>query len=279
MAVERRKVTEEALPLTVSPFDGMAAGYDSSFTQTALGAVLRELVWERFDRAFQGRRRLLEIGCGTGEDAIYLARQGHRVVATDASLAMLEVANEKAERAGCLENIEFRCLPMEHVEAELSGEIFDGVYSNFGALNCTARMAPVVSGAASLLDDHAPLVWVVMGRYVPWEWVWFLARGEGRKAFRRIGKQGTPWRGLAIHYPTPAQMTRALRREFTDIVRAPLGFALPPTFAWRSIENSPKLFSLLTAVERSVHRFSAFASLADHYVVEARRAGRDETHG
>jgi SAM-dependent methyltransferase len=36
------------------------------------------------------RGRVLEIGCGTGRDAAFLAAHGFRVVATDASAAMLD---------------------------------------------------------------------------------------------------------------------------------------------------------------------------------------------
>ena len=31
-----------------------------------------------------------------------------------------------------------------------------------------------------------------MGRHVPWEWGWYLARGEGGKAFRRLRRDGVP---------------------------------------------------------------------------------------
>lgn len=41
----------------------------------------------------------LEIGCGTGTNAIWLAQRGCRVVATDVSPTAIEMANEKARRA------------------------------------------------------------------------------------------------------------------------------------------------------------------------------------
>jgi len=43
-----------------------------------------------------GPRRLLDLGCGTGNHAFSLARRGHRVTAIDRSLAMLDRARAKA---------------------------------------------------------------------------------------------------------------------------------------------------------------------------------------
>src|SRR5690348_11622808 len=57
-----------------SAFDGKAHDYDADFTATGLGSVLRVRVWDRLAVLFAGRERLLELGCGTGEDAVWLAR-------------------------------------------------------------------------------------------------------------------------------------------------------------------------------------------------------------
>jgi SAM-dependent methyltransferase len=46
-----------------------------------------------------GPRRLLDLGCGTGNHAIVLAKRGHDVVGVDQSLAMLAIAREKATDA------------------------------------------------------------------------------------------------------------------------------------------------------------------------------------
>ena len=176
--------------MTANAFDGMAQEYDAAFTATRLGRVLREMVWERYESRFAGRERLLEIGCGTGEDAVHLARRGHQVFATDASEEMVRVARYKAEHAGVAHRIQFLCAPMESLGHELAGMRFDGVYSNFGALNCAAYLQTLSAELARHLAPGAPLVFVVMGRHVLWEWAWFLARGEARKAFRRLSRGG-----------------------------------------------------------------------------------------
>src|SRR6185503_9043977 len=86
-------------------FDGLAQDYDAQFTATALGRTLRAMAWRRFERTFARCNYLLDIGCGTGEDAIRLASLGHRVLATDASPQMVRVATAKAERAGVAQRV------------------------------------------------------------------------------------------------------------------------------------------------------------------------------
>ncbi|MGI9234261.1 MAG: class I SAM-dependent methyltransferase [Woeseiaceae bacterium] len=265
------RIKQESLQAPTSPFDEDAAIYDAAFSQTALGKCLRTMVWQRLDVAFRGCRRILEIGCGTGEDAIHLARRGQNVLATDASAAMLQVAKEKAQRAGCAQRIEFRRVPMERLGSELSEESFDGVFSNFGAVNCASRLDEVIAEIAPLLRADAPLIWVVMGRHVPWEWAWFLARGEWHKAFRRQRNGGVTWRDLHILYPTPNELARSLSLHFTPVRRSALGFVLPPTYASRWLENSPRLFAALTHIERVAQHWQPLAALADHYIMEARR--------
>src|SRR5574341_1364692 len=61
------------------PFDAAALTYDEIFTQRRLGSWLREMVRERLP--FQPGDHILELGCGTGEDALWLAQRGISVTA------------------------------------------------------------------------------------------------------------------------------------------------------------------------------------------------------
>ncbi|MBY0547318.1 MAG: class I SAM-dependent methyltransferase [Candidatus Obscuribacterales bacterium] len=49
--------------------------------------------------------RALELGCGTGTNAIFLAQRGFEVTAVDLSATAIKMAKEKAEKAGC--NVNF----------------------------------------------------------------------------------------------------------------------------------------------------------------------------
>jgi len=253
-------------------FDSMAERYDEEFTASALGRVLRPMVWERYAACFAPGSSLLELGCGTGEDAIHLAKLGHRVLATDASPPMVACARRKAEAAGVAERIRFQVAPMESLSATLGTEVFDGVYSNFGAVNCAPDLAAVAGALAPRLAPNAPLVWVVMGRFVPWEMGWYLLRGDARRAFRRFRRVGSEWRGLTIHYPTPHNCARLLEPHFIVSVARPLGAVLPPSYAAGWLDRAPRRYAWLSRLERALFERARGAGFGDHYVLEARRA-------
>ena len=251
-----------------SPFDEMAATYDESFTQTAVGTALRAIVWSRLASTFRAAHRVLELGCGTGEDALWLGRQGVEVVATDASSKMIDAARRKLCEAGTPARVAFHCLPIEDLAA-LDAPAFDGVFSNFGALNCVANLPLVVAQVAGRLAPGARLIWVVMGRHVPWEWLWYTVRGRPAKAMRRYSRRGSEWRGIRVAYPSPGQMAALLSPYFEVTRVSPLGWALPPTYAARWLDKSPRALAALTRLETSIQRWPALAAIADHYIVEA----------
>jgi SAM-dependent methyltransferase len=255
--------------MQASPFDEMAGEYDELFTHTACAAVLRERVWSRLAKNFAGRERLLELGCGTGEDAIHLARAGHRVHATDASEEMIRVARLKAAKAGVADRIEFHVMPMEAMATLPREQRFDGVFSNFGAINCVADLSVLARSLAGRLTEGAPLVFVAMGRYVPWEWAWYLARGDRARAFRRLRPDGVTWRGLRVRYPTPTTLAADLRQCFEVRRCSALGFVLPPSYAAGWLDRSPRMLALLRGLECATARVTA--GLADHFVIEGRR--------
>jgi len=252
-------------------FDDLAADYDATFTATVLGRALRELVWARLDDSFRSCERVLELGCGTGEDAVRLARRGARVVATDVSPAMIRVARQKALSAGCSERIEFHCVAMEDYLSTAFDRAFDAVLSNFGALNCVRALPALVAGVGQRLTPGGRLLWVIMGKHVPWEWGWYLLRGPWHKASRRLTPGGAHWRGLTISYPTPAEMMHLLRPSFTVNRVSPLGVALPPSYAAEWLERSPRVATVLTRLETMIQDWSALAAVSDHYIVEATR--------
>jgi len=250
-------------------FDALAADYDASFTHTALGTRLRELVWARCDALFASGHEVLELGCGTGEDAVHLARNGVHVTATDPADRMLQIARPKSVRAP-RHHIDFHCLPMEAAPQAFAGRSFDGVFSNFGAVNCAGDLRMLAQGLATICKPGAALLWIVMGRHAPWEWAWYSARGQFGKAFRRLGRQGVHWRGLHIRYWSPRDLRRVLAPHFTVTRIAPLGVVLPPSYASGWLEASPRTLQVLASLERAAQRAPLLAACADHFMIEAR---------
>ncbi len=250
-------------------FDRLAGDYDRLFDENPIGSLMRKAVRRRLEVRFNPGHHLLELNCGTGEDAIFLAQRGIRVLATDLSPAMIEICRDKAARRGVSRMVEFRPLGLEEL-GRLAGSSFDGVLSNFGGLNCVQDLAATGRSLARLLRPRALALFCVMGPWVPWEWYWFLDRRESGKAFRRLQKGGVQWRGRRIQYPS----IRQFRKAFPDfgLLRAgALGALVPPPYAQSWALKHPRALRVLHGLERALERVPPLPWLADHYVLEMRR--------
>jgi SAM-dependent methyltransferase len=250
-------------------FDVLAADYDLRFTGTPLGTLLRQAVHRRLDARFAPGDSVLELACGTGEDAVHLARRGVRVLATDSSPAMVEAARRKVAAAALGEGVEVRLLPIEEI-SRLSGP-FDGVFSDFGGLNCVPDLPAVARALSALLRPGAPALFCVMGPLVPWEWGCFLRRGRPARAFRRLRRGGVAWRGMTIRYPSIGTLRRGFAPFFSFRRVAAVGALLPPTELEAWTARHPRLLSALARWERRLETVPPLPWLADHYLIELER--------
>ena len=119
--------------------------------------------------------RALDVGCGEGGDAIWLAEQGWEVTAIDFSEAGLARAAEHAAERGVADRIEWRHADLRTWTAP-AGEQWDLVTSCFlhllgdGMLRATGEMAAAVAPGGTLLvaghhpdDAHTGLRWSMPG--------------------------------------------------------------------------------------------------------------------
>ena len=258
------------MPGAGSGFDALAPHYDAQFTRSAIGMAMRRAVWRRCEAHFSAGARVLEMNCGTGEDALWLARRGVRVHATDASAQMLEVARAKlaAERAGAA--VEFQQLAWEQLDSLRAGP-FDGALSNFGGLNCVPELPSAARRLAAQLHSGAVAVVCIMGPVAPWEWCWYLARGRPGAAFRRLRRGPVIWRGLELAFPSIATTRRAFADAFRLRRVAALGALLPPPFAEGWMRRHPRVLAALDRAERSCETLWPLPLLADHYLAEFER--------
>src|SRR5262245_10859479 len=107
-------------------FDQLAPAYDTIWTNRPGGCLQRSIVWRRIDRLFTSGCRVLDIGCGTGEDCLHLMDFKIEALGVDASSEMVRIARQRGVQA--------QHLTIEELH-RIKGS-FDGAISNFGALNC-----------------------------------------------------------------------------------------------------------------------------------------------
>ena len=263
-------------PAYTAPFDAVAAKYDETFTHSLIGWAQRHATWRELDRAFRPGQRVLELNCGTGIDAVHLADRGVEVVACDVSPRMIEVARQRLRRTAPRATIDFRVLATEEI-AELQGTgPFDGAFSNFAGLNCVLNLPFVASNLAPLLKPGAPAVLCFAGRYVGWEALWYLLRGNPRKAFRRLQKSPLAARiaegvSVEIHYPSVREVGRIFTPEFRLRRWKGVGVAVPPSYLEPHAMRFPRVMGVLEGIDRMAGRCPLVRGLADHVLLTFER--------
>lgn len=250
-------------------FDALAETYDNTFTKTLLGRLLRAAVHVEIRPVMPAGSHVLDLGCGTGEDAILLAARGVRVHGVDASRAMVTLARTKAGAQAHLPSAPtFEVADIAH--DSLPAGPFDAAFANFGVMNCIRERRRFAHRLAGVLRPGSRVVFVVMGRWCPWEWIWYSIRGDLSMAFRRLRGKAS-YRGAEIIYPLPRTLARELAPHFVHVRTAGIGFLLPPTYASHWIERHPGLAGHLAAVERRLRHGHVFAALSDHFLIEFSR--------
>ena len=262
-----------------SAFDQVAADYDRAFTETQLARQLREIVWSRLAASFKPGDRVLELNCGTGEDATWLAQRGVYVVATDVSPEMLAVTARKAASRGVANRIETHTLdlasPLSQVLGEGAGVWVDGALSNFGGLNCVRDLHPLAEMLRDVVKPGGALILVPLSRWCASEMAWHLLHLQPRVAFRRLRREGVDARigGDTVHvwYPSIGSIRRTFEPAFKLRRVTGLGVFLPPSYLEPVVAKRPRLFRLLARLEQATASHFPFTVIADHVILEFER--------
>ena len=246
-------------------YDRLADVYDEVFCKRALGEAVRADVWQIADQAFVSARRLLDLGAGTGEDAIHFARQGIHVTAVDSASRMIARLRAKAIASGLSSQI-------DPVVAEMNRYIpasgnFDGLISNFSAINCVDKLMWLRDTAERGLIPGSRLVLTGMGAFYPLETVVFIMKGQLRRAFLRFKDpcegtiEGIPVR---MYHHSPGVIGRMLGPHFR--LERLVGLrAWLPVAGWEHLQRSP-IFRLIVPIDRTWCRWRITATCADHFV-------------
>jgi ubiquinone/menaquinone biosynthesis C-methylase UbiE len=263
-----------AQPPAALVFDQMAAEYDDVFTRSMIGRAQRDAVWSILTRNFQSGDHVLELNCGTGEDALFLARNGISVTACDASKQMVQIASNRLRREAPDAPIRFNHLSTERLSELQPATMFDGAFSNFSGLNCVPNLKQTAEELATLLPPNAPLLVCLSTRVCVWEVIWFLLHGKFRKAFRRCSGRATARVGefaVDVYYPTVRKLQQLFAPSFVMRSCIGVGVTVPPSYVESWIRSYPKLLRLLRAIDRVVAPWPGFRVVGDHMLLHFER--------
>jgi ubiquinone/menaquinone biosynthesis C-methylase UbiE len=264
-----------------APFDAVAERYDDTFTSSSIGQAQRRAVWKELARTFHAGDRTLEIGCGTGVDACFLANRGVRVVACDSSSQMVAVTARRVQEGGLQKLVHPILLHAEGVSAIAANPLFDGAFSNFGVLNCIENLREFADGLARLLAPGASVVLCWMGPCCAWEMIWYFANGKRDKALRRLKQGGVTARiadgaFVRVRYPSLRELSRAFAPDFRLKSVKGIGVAVPPSYVEPWARRHPSLLRLCERADVGIGRLPGIQMLADHVLVRLERCQTSE---
>ena len=253
-------------------YDELAARYDRIPVENRINGYMRRVSRARILGAFPPGSRILEIGCGTGDEALALASRGATVVALDASPEMVRIARQKAAERGLEDRATF--LPAEARDlphlAESLGAPFDGGYASF-SLAYEPDLAPVARGLDALLRPGAAFLASVPSRLCLVEFA--LALGTAHPAF--AGRRLQPGQGhkvgahlVPIRTYTPRTFAEAMGPHFSLRRVEALPAVVPPPYMNRVYARLDGVADLLERVDTALRTRAPFRSLGDHFLAE-----------
>jgi len=261
-------------------FDAVASRYDRETEGNPMVRWARKETQGLLLERFPAGSVLIELGCGTGVEAVALAHAGLRLVVTDPSAAMLAQAAERVGRAGLQERIALRRLGAGAVALlldEFGPAGFDGAYSGFGPLNCEPELQRTAAALHALIRPGGRLIVSLINRFHPFESAWYAAHGDWRRASRRWGghAEGTvspdlPQR-VPTRYYTPRAFARCLAPFFRPVDCRALLLLLPPPYLAHLVTRHPHLATRAARVERRIAGWPLLRGLGDHFIMELER--------
>jgi ubiquinone/menaquinone biosynthesis C-methylase UbiE len=256
---------------TQEAFDSVAADYDGPRGNNDLIQDMRGEVWRWLSLTFAPGQRLIDLGCGTGLDAVHLAGMGYQVTATDWSPQMVQRTADRAAAKGVADQVHAISVGAHELERLDETAGYDGAYSNLGPLNCVPDLGSVSRESARLLKPGGRLVFTVIGRYCPWEIAHYLRRGRWARATVRFARDVVPV-GMNNHtiwtrYYSPREFYGNFQQHFTlEHVRGLCVFAPPPYLTWLR-DRHPSLHERLWRIDRRVANWPLIRSMGDHFLI------------
>lgn len=249
-------------------FDAHALHYDALVEPNALLQTVRAALWSEVTRRVPPPAHLLDIGCGTGTDAVYFSQRGYTVTAIDASREMVNQTRQRMTR----NSVQLR---MENMGAEnlsaLGNEKFDAIYSDLGPLNCVEDLAAVSAQCATRLNPNGVLIFSVMARLCPWEIFYYTLRGDWKQTKRRFPRQMVPVNlenGVVwTRYYDPSEFYAAFAQDFQLVTYRSLNLFLPPPYLLRWYQRLGILGKLLAWLDAKLDALPLLRNMGDHFLI------------
>jgi ubiquinone/menaquinone biosynthesis C-methylase UbiE len=268
---------EKIKPVHHLAFDAVAGDYDLSFSNSPIGKLQRKRVHSFLEKTIPGFPvSILEINCGTGEDAIWLAGKFHQVTATDQSAEMIHILSQKIKAHHFEDLVTAKISAFENLSQDLAPQSFDIIFSDFGGLNCISKeeLQKLKTDLSSLLKPGGKLIAVFMGKKCLWERFYFIVKGNFREAYRRNTNNAVEVKldgaTQQTWYYSPVEIRRLFSSDFHVRKQRPSGLFIPPSYLNKFFSNKRYLLNLLGGLE-VIFSISFLSDYADHFYIEMQK--------
>ena len=223
--------------------------------------------------------RVLELNAGTGTDAVHLAQQGYFVHATDIASGMLDRLQEKMVRLSLNERITVQDCSFTDL-AWVKGGPFDAVFSNLGGLNCIPDLSPVIHALPQVLRPGGLVTWVLMPPICLWELATFFT-GQGRRAFRRLGRGGTRAHLEGLHFDVyyfkSGQVIEWFGNDYQLLAVEGLSVITPTAESKNLARRFPRVYAVLSWLDDRLAPCSPWRGWGDFYILSMRYKPRERS--
>jgi ubiquinone/menaquinone biosynthesis C-methylase UbiE len=260
---------------TAAAFSKQSALFDELYSGNTIIQYKRQRVRAHLQALLEPQSEILELNAGTGEDAIFFAKQGHRVHATDISEGMMRELSRKVRTNNLDASVSCETISYTMLTVLKNKGPFDCVFSNFAGLNCTGKLDQVLRDFDALLKPGGIVTLVTLPKFCLWETL-FLFKGKFRTAFRRFFASG----GRKAHvegmnfrcwYYSPRFIIKHLRNNFDLIAVEGLCTIVPPSYIENFAEKHPRSFSFLCKWENRLKAKWPWRNVGDYYIISFRK--------
>ncbi|MBI5649039.1 MAG: class I SAM-dependent methyltransferase [Chloroflexi bacterium] len=236
---------------------------------------MRETVYRHALDFLRPDDHILEINAGTGTDAIFFARAGMRVHATDLAPAMVARIEQKIVQHNLRARLTVEQCSFTELD-HLRAESFDAIFSNFGGLNCIADLRAATRQFPRVLRAGGIATCVIMPPFCLWDLA-AIVKGDFRTATRRLrGKtianiEGVP---VATFYFSPRQVADAFGDSFRVERVQGLSIFAPPADRKNFAQRFSRAYRLLVALDERVATRRPFRAWGDFFIITLRYGAR-----
>lgn len=256
-------------------FNKQAVVFDELYSSNIIIQYKRQRVRELVQRWLPPGSRILELNAGTGDDAIWFARQGHSVHATDISAGMQEKLLWKVKQHKLESEISHELCSFTDLKSLFDKGPYDMIFSNFAGLNCTGELDKALQSFSPLLKPGGLVTLVILPRFCLWEAL-LLFRGKFKTAFRRLFSKN----GVRAHiegeyftcwYYNPSYVIHHLKNSFEVLSVEGLCTLVPPSYLENFPVKRPGLFNWLKEKENYWKDKWPWKSIGDYYIISLRK--------